>query len=181
MYKKLVRAGYKVKYHLSKYLSSLQGEVVPLEFDSIEHYAKWLYRNTQWKQDPIFGLLDYVQSVDSMWKQFYKNGKIFGDCDDLAALTASVLHSMGYKVYVVTINIRPGASTSLGHVIAVFKDIQGYYVFSNSVLYSERHKSTEHAILYNGFYRSEQILMYQISDWDLTPLETVEVTQDGKC
>lgn len=60
-------------------------ESIPDDFD----LAQWSKYDYDWKNDPFFGLKDVIKPVD----ETIESGE--GDCDDYAAVVASVLSKRG--------------------------------------------------------------------------------------
>lgn len=93
--------------------------------ESLPKLYKFCRDNMEYKRDPVRGLLDHIQPIKHMNWQLETNGKIKGDCDDLATYAGYMLKRMGFsQVYRVNI-------VKYKHVICVFKDTDIYRYFSN--------------------------------------------------
>jgi len=182
IYPSAVRVGYKLRMPLSRFINRFRDNSgTPLTFTNYEEFADWFKTNAKWEQDELNGLLDNIKTVGNMWAQWRQNGIMKGDCDDLANVSANVLKDIGHQAYIVTLTPRLGfkregkKKKSWGHVITVFDVDETWRVFSNNLLYAQHFDSQEAAILENGFYPKEAIILYEIRTHDLKPVRTVRV------
>jgi len=85
---------------------------------SLKDYAFWLAKNLHYEPDlDIDEWSSPLQTVD----------KGYGDCEDLAFLSAAVLKRLGYKPHVIGTK-----KSSKGHVFCVFQINGKYYIFENT-------------------------------------------------
>lgn len=123
-----------------------------------EELEKFMESRTEWKSDPLWGLLDHIQPVEHMNYQLLMGnsdvvgiGIIHGDCDDLATYAGYMLDRMGATSYRVNM-------PKYQHVICVFKYITlhgeyKYSWFSNQTFAHEWYKDLRSAV--NGWCKSK--------------------------
>ena len=113
---------------------------------ALKHMRIFCEDHYRWKADPVYGLLDNVQSIKHMNWQLKNNGIIEGDCDDLATYSCYyALKLFAYKSY--RINIA-----SKRHVIGVIelRETQDspskFYWLSNHQIDTESHSSLDKCV-----------------------------------
>ena len=182
IYPSIVRVGYKLRMPLSRFTNLFRDNSgTPLTFTNHEEFAEWFRANAKWERDELNGFLDNISTVGNMWAQWHKKGVMKGDCDDLANVSANVLKDIGHQAYIVTLTPRHGfkrpgrKKKSRGHIITVFQMDETWRVFSNNRLYGQHFDSQEAAILENGFYPKDAIILYEIRTHDLKLVRTARV------
>ena len=131
-------------------------------FDTKDQYLNYMRdfceNHYHWTSDPVYGLLDNVQSIKHMNWQLKKKGIIEGDCDDLATYSCYfALKLFAYKTY--RINI-----ISERHVIGVIelRETQDspskYYWVSNHQVDTEAYNTLEECI--KAFTENDKAMLF---------------------
>ena len=121
----------------SRYKKTDWEPTMPASLDELSSFCR---EYMKYKPDPARGVLDHIQPVKHMNWQLQNNGKIEGDCDDMATYVGYMLKRMNYeRVYRVNI-VRHR------HVICVFKASGEYRYFTNQYLRKDTFNSIQEAV-----------------------------------
>jgi hypothetical protein len=113
---------------------------IPLSVDEIPEYMGKIFT---WKQDPLWGICDYIQPIGHMNWQLKNKGLIYGDCDDHAQYISRILYRLGYRL-LARVNMLDKS-----HVILVFmENNKTFSVFSNSNYTKNGNTNIDGAISY---------------------------------
>jgi len=112
---------------------------IPMNLSMLTAFAR---NKMVYKRDPVWGLLDNLQSIEAMNYQLKENGFIEGDCEDYAHYLGWTLERMGYSP-TWSIAIPP-----YRHTLCAFKTDKGWRFFSNQVLYYVYFTSLQNIVTY---------------------------------
>jgi len=123
--------------------------MVTRNIQTVDDYAQWLIKNMRYQKDAD-------RDIWSNPSETLQRG--FGDCEDLAFLTAEVLKILGHQPRVIAVGLKKEA-----HVVCMFQKNGKYHVFDNTSYYKSSAPSMKHMFKYllakkKAFYMLELTL-----------------------
>ena len=113
---------------------------IPKLVSDIPNYMQGIFT---WKQDPLWGLCDYIQPIGYMNWQLENNRHIYGDCDDYAQYIARILYRLNYRIL-----LRVNMLDKKHVILAFMENDKGFSVFSNSNYITNNNTNADQAIIY---------------------------------
>ncbi|MCB0254119.1 MAG: hypothetical protein KDI55_10335 [Anaerolineae bacterium] len=141
----------------------------PLEFTSLEEYARWLPQHVRWIPDPLGGVVDFFPSLGYAAFQLFSKGVFEDDCDGLAVFSAANVEPFCDRPedrYLVTVLINPYdmGLANAAHVMLFFKHEGMWRIISNQLLFEQQWQTFLEALTGNPYVGGRPVLWAAVQD-----------------